>query len=104
LTENAAKLVAKDKGAYDSTFFSELLRSPYAQKQIGGHTGQVTIGKLALFRIEKLKIILPPLPLQRSFAVRVAGIRAMEVQQAESRRRLDTLFQSLLHRAFQRDL
>jgi type I restriction enzyme, S subunit len=44
-----------------------------------------------------LMIPLPPLPLQRTFAARVAEVRAMEAEQAQSRRRLDDLFQSLLH-------
>lgn len=46
----------------------------------------------------------PPLLLQRQFAARVQEIRALEGRQAESRRRLDDLFQSLLHRAFQGEL
>lgn len=104
LTENAAKLEAISAGAYDPVFLCETLRTPYAQGQIGSHTGQVTIGKLALFRIEKLRVILPPLSLQRAFAVRVAGIRGIEVSQTALHRRLDGLFQSLLHRAFRGDL
>lgn len=48
-----------------------------------------------------LQMPVPPLTLQQEFAVRVAEIRAMEAQQAASRRRLDDLFASLLHRAFQ---
>lgn len=47
---------------------------------------------------------LPPFPLQCKFVTRVAEIRAMEAQQSESRRRLDDLFQSLLHRAFRGEL
>jgi len=37
-------------------------------------------------------------------SVRVTEIRAMEVEQATSRRRLDDLFQSMLHRAFSGEL
>ena len=39
-----------------------------------------------------------------SVTARVAEIRAMEIQQAASRRRLDDLFHSMLHRAFQDEL
>lgn len=35
---------------------------------------------------------------------RVAQVREMEAKQAESRRRLDDLFYSLLHRAFEGEL
>lgn len=48
----------------------------------------------------ELPIPCPPLSLQQEFAARVSEIRALEAKQAESRRRIDDLFQSLLHRAF----
>lgn len=54
--------------------------------------------------IKSLKIPVPPLPLQQTFARRVAEIRELEAAQAASRRRLDALFQSLLHRAFSGEL
>lgn len=54
--------------------------------------------------LKSLSIPLPPLPLQKEFKARLAEIRAMEASQASSRRRLDDLFQSLLHRAFQGEL
>ncbi len=104
LTENAAKLVPRFKGKYDVSFLSEVMQTPFVQNQIGLRTGQVTIGKLALFRIEQLSLPLPPLALQKKFAERVAEIRAMETEQANSRGRLDNLFQSLLHRAFEGEL
>lgn len=50
--------------------------------------------------LKALKIILPPLQRQQEFAACVAEIRAMEERQVESRRRLDDLAASLLHRAF----
>jgi hypothetical protein len=42
--------------------------------------------------------------MQHIFAARVSENRAMETQQAASRCRLDDLFASLLHRAFQGEL
>lgn len=42
--------------------------------------------------------------LQQEFTARVAEVREMEAKQAESRRHLDDLFQSLLHRAFEGEL
>jgi hypothetical protein len=51
-----------------------------------------------------MPFLLPPLPLQKGFAALVAEIRAMEAQQATSRRQLDDLFQSMLHRAFNGEL
>lgn len=51
-----------------------------------------------------IQLPVPPLTLQREFAARVAEVQAMEAKQAESRRRLDDLFASLLHRAFRGEL
>jgi type I restriction enzyme S subunit len=55
-------------------------------------------------KLLSLVVPVPPLQLQRQFAARVAEIRAFQARQAESRRRLDDLFQSMLHRAFQGEL
>lgn len=64
----------------------------------------IGVPDLHLDQIRKFLLPLPPLSLQRKFATRVQEIRDMEAQQAESRKRLDDLFQSLLHRAFQGEL
>ena len=50
--------------------------------------------------LSALKLPVPPLPLQKEFAQRVTEIRALEAEQAASRQRLEALFQSMLHRAF----
>jgi hypothetical protein len=51
-----------------------------------------------------IAVPLPPLSLQKEFAARVSDIRAMQAEQAASRRRLDELFHSMLHRAFNGEL
>ena len=67
-------------------------------------TTEATIKHLTGVKLRSIPIMLPPLDLQRQFAARVAHIRALETRQAESRRRLDDLFQSLLYRAFRGEL
>lgn len=52
----------------------------------------------------KIPIPLPPLPLQQEFAQRVSEICEMEATQAASRQRVEHLFQSMLHRAFNQAL
>jgi type I restriction enzyme S subunit len=54
--------------------------------------------------LRKLIVSVPPIEQQREFAARVAEVREMEARQTESHRRLDDLFQSLLHRAFEGEL
>jgi hypothetical protein len=41
---------------------------------------------------------------QPDFSERVAEVREMEAKQTESKHRLDDLFQSMLHRAFEGEL
>lgn len=60
--------------------------------------------KLNQANMNRMPIPVPPLPLQKEFAARVSDIRAMQAEQAASRRRLDELFQSMLHRAFNGEL
>lgn len=71
--------------------------------KIAGSTG-IAQQHFNIGAARKLEIAVPPLPLQKEFAVRVAEIRAMEAQQAASRRRLDELFKALLHHEFQGEL
>jgi type I restriction enzyme S subunit len=54
--------------------------------------------------LQSIEIPVPPITLQIAFAARVAEIRAFEAAQTASRRRLDDLFQSSLHRAFHGEL
>jgi type I restriction enzyme, S subunit len=100
LTENAAKLVARRSGRYEADYLARFLETDHAQARIGSHIGQVTIGKLALFRIEKLKVSLPPIELQREFVRRVTEVRRHRTAQNEAEWRMDELFASLQHRAF----
>ena len=100
LTENAAKLVQRRDGNYLPDFLAFMLGTKAIQDQIQSHVGQVTIGKLALFRIEKLTIPLPPLPLQQTFATRIASIEALKATHRRALAALDALFASLQQRAF----
>ncbi len=60
--------------------------------------------KLDSEKLRAVTIPVPPLTLQKEFAQRVTEIRGLEAEQAASRRHLDDLFQSLLHRAFEGEL
>lgn len=60
--------------------------------------------RIEMESLTELRIPVPPLQLQRAFADRVAETRKLETAQAASRRRLDDMFQSLLHRVFREEL
>lgn len=104
LTENAAKLVPRRRGEFDSVFLAAYLQTPYAQSQIRSHVGQVTIGKLALFRIEKIKVPLPELALQREFVLRISALRDHDTVLRRGQLELDDLFASIQQRAFRGEL
>jgi len=86
----------------DPIFLWGLLTVPSKRKQVqtlaGGSAGSMP--NISKARLMTLAIELPPLTLQSEFAQRVTEIRALEAGQATSRTHLDTLFQSMLHRAF----
>ena len=104
LTENAAKLVPLRGVEFDAVFLAAYLQTPHAQSQIRSHVGQVTIGKLALFRIEKIKVPLPELALQREFFLRISALRDHDTVLRRAQLELDALFASLQQRAFRGEL
>lgn len=87
-------------------FLWGLLTAPRKRRQVqilaGGSAGSMP--NISKGRLWALPIEVPPLALQTEFARLVTEIRSMEVEQASSGRRLEHLFQSLLHRAFQGEL
>ncbi|MBI3809761.1 MAG: restriction endonuclease subunit S [Nitrospirae bacterium] len=86
----------------DPVYLWGLLTVPGKRRQVqvlaGGSAGSMP--NISKGRLLTLPIEVPPFPLQKEFAARVTDIRAMESEQAASRRRLENLFQSMLHRAF----
>ena len=103
---NVTQDTARVSPAYGvmGTYVVEFLNTPWAQSWMEHHMVGQSVKGLNLGDLKKLRVPVPPLPLQREFAARVAEVRAMEAAQAESRQRLDALFQSLLHRAFAGEL
>lgn len=83
-----------------------LLTVPSKRRQVqalaGGSAGSMP--NISKRRLLTLPIEVPPLTLQKEFSSHVSDIRAVQAGQTASRRRLDDLFQSLLHRAFQEEL
>ena len=101
LTENAAKLVPRRENEFEPEYLAAYLQSPHAQSQIRSHVGQVTIGKLALFRIEKIKLPVPELALQREFVLRSSALRKHKTVLRRHQLELEALLASLQSRAFQ---
>lgn len=101
LTENAAKITPRSSETFDAQYLAWALSSLDAQRQIAARTGQVTIGKLALFRIEQVEVPFPDLNIQEGFSARISRLNA---QKASLMRAIDfseVLFGSLQASAFQ---
>jgi len=84
----------------DSTFLTAQLNTPCLRLQADQRARGVAQKTVNLAEIRQFKVLVPPLDLQEEFAQRVVEIRELEAAQIASRERLDDLFQSLLHHAF----
>ena len=89
----------------NGAFLIHLLQTTHFRRHVESRAkhaiGQSSINQTDL---KLLSVPLPPVALQNEFACRVAEIRKLEASQASSRTHLDTLFQSMLHRAFNGEL
>lgn len=54
--------------------------------------------------LRRVKFLIPPLPLQQQFALRVQAIERLKAKHRQSLAELDALFLSLQHRAFRGEL
>jgi len=88
----------------DSQFLAAALCSPMFQRQLEKNMGQTTRNQVPITAQRELCIIAPPLPLQREFAAQVSAVERLKTSQWASLAKLDVLFASLQHRAFQGEL
>lgn len=91
-----------DTDSYVPLFFGmamSQMRQSHRRNQAGAIFQNITTTD-----VKEMKIPVPPLPLQKEFAKRVAEIREFEAVQATSQSRLDDLFQSMLHHSFNGEL
>jgi len=104
LTENAAKIVFKDKRIIDKKYLVYYLASSYGKIEVDKRTNKVGQPKLALMRIETIKIPLPPLSEQKKIVAyldtlreKVEKLKQLQQKQLEE---LTELNQSILAKAF----
>ncbi len=104
LTENANKLLIKDSKLLNSFYLASYLQMDFIQKDITKKTMAVGVPKLALFRIEQLELLLPPIDLQIKFQKQVELIESQKQQVQEALAKSEALFQGLLQQAFNGEL
>lgn len=93
-----------NKDVVDPTFLRAQLNTPFVKSQADKRARGIAQKTINLAEIRQFQVLLPDLTNQQQFADRVAEVRALEESQAASRRKLDALFDSLLHRAFRGEL
>lgn len=101
---NQALAIFRAKDGLLPSYLFYALRSPKILSGIIAKAAGVRQLNLSLEQCRNIEIPLPPLSLQKKFMAKTEEIRSLMNQQATSRKKLDTLFQSLLHRAFQGEL
>ena len=96
LTENAAKLVIKDNSILDKDYLAIVLSNEFSQKQFEVLTVKTSQPKLALARIQQVKIPVPCLSEQKEIAntIRTNERKMLSLQNEIDL--LDELFQALL--------
>ncbi len=104
LTENANKLLINDSKRLINFYLAFYLQMDFVQQEIKKRTMAVGVPKLALFRIEQIELLLPPIELQNQFAERVAVLEAQKQQAQLELAKSEALFQSLLQQAFKGEL
>ena len=104
LTENANKILIKNKDKLDDTYLAYYMMSDFVQRQVIKRTMAVGVPKLALFRIQQISLLLPPIEMQRSFKTSLNSIKSQKTQAQASLVQAEDLFSSLLQRAFKGEL
>lgn len=80
------------------------LNSNLIKQQVASLVGGAASPHLNVRDIKAFSVFVPPIDLQQEFTSRIKEIRLLESTQSASKKRLDNLVKSLLHRAFERRL
>jgi type I restriction enzyme S subunit len=99
VTDNALYVADKTEDLKDAYLVSALRLANLNQ-----YSGQAAQPLISGSRIYPVEILVPPLSLQEEYVRQVMEVHALEMEQTVSRQRLEDMFQSLLHRAFQGEL
>lgn len=101
---NQALAIFRSRQSLEPVYLLHALRSPRVLTQILARAAGVRQLNLSLEQCREAQIPLPPLSLQREFAALVGEVQSLQRPQATSRHRLDSLFESILHRGFKGEL
>lgn len=81
LTENAVKLVPKAEKILEGLFLAHYINSPGIQDYINERKMAVGVPKLAIFRIETMPLLIPPIEVQKDFITFVEQVNKSKLLQ-----------------------
>lgn len=96
--------VTLDQSKLVPEFFRVLADTKYFRMQIETNSKTSTMTTIGQDGIVSNTVIVPPLSEQQKFAALVEKVEALRARQRQSEKELDTLFQSLMQRAFKGEL
>ena len=100
LTENAVKLVPKTEKVIDGIFLAHYINSPGIQDYINERKMSVGVPKLAIFRIETMPLLLPPMDIQMQFIEFCNQVDKSKVVVQKALDETQMLFDSLMQKYF----
>jgi type I restriction enzyme S subunit len=100
LTENANKLLIKNKDKLTNMYLAYYMMTDYVKKQIYQKTMAVGVPKLAIFRIKDIQIVLPTIKEQNKFALHLKKIETLRNKTRMGLKKSEELFSSLVQEAF----
>jgi len=100
LTENAVKLVPKTEKVIDGLFLAHYINSPGIQEYINERKMSVGVPKLAIFRIETMPLLIPPMDIQHNFNTFVEQTDKSKLAIQQSLDKLELLKKSLMQQYF----
>ena len=100
LTENAVKLVPKTEKVIDGLFLAHYINSPGIQEYINERKMSVGVPKLAIFRIETMPLLIPPMDIQQDFNTFVEQTDKSKLAVQKGLEELEILKKSLMQKYF----
>ncbi len=104
LTENANKLLIKNKKELNNIYLAYYLMMDFVQSELISNIRASGVPKLALFRIQQIDLLLPPIKFQSQFAQVLEKTESIKQKMLIQSQELETGFQALMKKAFKGEL
>lgn len=104
LTENANKVLIKDKLKLNNIYLGFYLMMDFVQNNFTSKIRAAGVPKLALFRIEEISLLMPPIELQNKFVAIVEKVEVLKKEYVASLKELENMYGVLSQKAFTGEL